>query len=68
MAVVQRDFQIRDEVKHAVQDVTGTIMAKYPDPKNPSSILIDIRFDEEHIYYGTRAANWILVKAVEDIE
>ena len=61
----ERVIQIRDEVKHKHNDVSGIVISKY---LIGSELLLDVRSDDDKIYYCTPIKNWSTVRAVEDIE
>jgi len=63
---------VRDEVKHISQDVIGVVLTKHLGDvtvgQDPLKYYLDIRISEENVYYDSPASNWIVTKAVEDLE
>lgn len=58
-------FQDRVRHKFSANLVTGTVIAKYPacdvqyiSNKGPKLQLLDVRSDDDRIYYATPAENW----------
>jgi len=68
MSTVTREPTVRDEVKHNTQDYTGVVLAKYPGQVDPTKNYLDVRLDDDKVYYGTPAANWSVTIPVEDLE
>jgi len=75
---ITREPIVRDEVKHVREDITGVVLAKYPGTKlmlkplakpiDPTKNYLDVQIDRDHVYYNTLAENWVVTRAVEDIE
>jgi len=63
---------VRDEVRHISQDVTGVVLTKHLGDvtvgQDPLKYYLDIRISEENVYYDSPAANWIVTTPVEDLE
>lgn len=71
---------VRDEVKHVREDVTGVVLAKYSGqqaldsgyltfkPIVPSTNYLDVRLPNDHVYYCSPAENWVVTRPVEEIE
>ena len=54
--------EIRDTVKSKIApDHTGIVIAKYVELAGPT-ILLDVRLDNDRIYYATPATYWEVVK------
>lgn len=54
--------EYQDQVKHISGDVVGIVIADYT---ILNTRYFDVRVDD-HIYYGTPADNWLVVKAVDE--
>lgn len=65
-------MQIGDRVKHKRQDETGIIISRYPGSKlaikDPNRTYLDIRLDNNTIYYCTAEENWTVTNPVETLE
>ena len=57
----------QDEVKHKTDDITGTVIAKYADSID-GQVYIDVRGDDERIYYNSPVENWTTVRTREELE
>lgn len=53
----------QDEVRHKLNDTTGTVIAKYFYGK---AAYIDVRRTDGKIQYNTKAENWVVTKKAED--
>lgn len=63
MNLKDKEPELQDEVKSKIaQDMTGTVIAKYPGFIEGQGNLLDIRLFNEQIYYGTPVKNWEVVK------
>ena len=51
-----------DRVKSKVGDATGIVMAVFPSNINSDEILLDIRLDDDAIYYNAKAAKWEVIE------
>jgi hypothetical protein len=63
--------ELMDEVKHKEQsEGTGVVIAKYPSVRagEIGKILLDVRADDDTIYYGTPAVNWEVTKLNDELE
>ncbi len=56
--------EYQDEVKHALTEVTGVVIAKY---LFAGETFFDIRGSEGKIYYHTHAKKWMTTRKAEDI-
>lgn len=68
MTYYDRKAELRDEVKHKKAEMSGTVIAVYPDPDNSIKILVDVRGMDDKIYYGSPQENWEVVKIREELE
>lgn len=65
------DIELYDEVKHKRTGTIGTVISIYSEPKIPegkksknktrSTLYLDIKLDNEHIYWRTPAENWEVI-------
>lgn len=63
--MVNKSPALRDEVANVKNEMTGTVIACYKDP-NTNVQYLDVRGVNEHVYYGTPAANWNVVAACDE--
>ena len=62
----QANFQ--DEVKHKTSEMTGTVIAKYPNPlSSATEFLLDIRGFDGKIYYGSPAEYWEVIHTAYEL-
>lgn len=57
--IKDKEPELRDEVKHKNNDMTGVVISKYPIGE---AIMLDVRGYNDKIYYGTPAKLWEVVR------
>ena len=62
---------LQDMVSHKLNDMSGVVIAKFAGLKfNPPKpgIFLDVRGDNNRVYYNTPAENWTVIATREELE
>lgn len=63
--MIDKEPELMDEVKNKINDVVGTVIAKYP---YEGSQHLDVRTSNDKICYCTPASNWKVIKLCDELE
>jgi len=68
MATPTKEAELRDEVKHTLNDTAGIVIAKYTDNAQPAWLRprLDVRGTDDKIYYNTPLVHWLVTKVCDE--